>query len=375
MCGGLRMADVEWIDFRGCYDEGWKGLISEASFSHPAKAARGLIRKIFTHMEQQGWLPPRSRVLDVFGGIGTTSIEGASRGHECVSIELEERFYLLALENFALHQRVWEASGDPLPVILHGDSRKAAELVRGYFAAVVSSPPYNGPFSQTHPGTAGGTRGIESPDGGFRRYGNTPGQLEGLPDGNMDAVLSSPPYAETAITGQGNFQSAKCPDSQKANTVRAEGYSADAVVGSPPFCDGSVGDKRPHGGMKTPIPHTGTSPPGIAHYGATDGQLGNLKEGDVDAVVSSPPFLGARAGTKASVETAGGGPCAERINSVADGDRFGQTPGQLGVESPETFWLAARAILEQVHMLLKSGGEPVPDGNGVDFCDCTCQHS
>ncbi len=133
---------INTLDWHGCYDDSWKGLISDAAFAHPAKMARGLVRRIFAHMEAQGWLQPRSRVLDVFGGIGTTAIEGASRGHEVVCIELEERFVKLALENFALHRLTWEKMGDQLPVMLHGDSRKAVALARGHFAACVGSPPF-----------------------------------------------------------------------------------------------------------------------------------------------------------------------------------------------------------------------------------------
>ena len=60
----------------------------------------------------------------------------------------------------------------------------------------VSSPPYNLPMSQDHNGTRGGNRGTQpSEAGAFVRYGNTPGQLEGLPPGNIDVVVSSPPYA------------------------------------------------------------------------------------------------------------------------------------------------------------------------------------
>jgi hypothetical protein len=133
-------------------------------------------------MEAQGWLPPHSRVLDVFGGIGSTAIEGASRGHEVVCIELEERFVKLALENFQLHRRVWEQSGDPLPVILHGDSRKAVELVRGHFAGCVGSPP----FGERRDGQGIAIDG-ETTCG--RRLGRS--ML-------ADAAIGSPPYAETS---------------------------------------------------------------------------------------------------------------------------------------------------------------------------------
>lgn len=36
-------------DWTGCYRDGWKGIITEASFAHPAKFSRGLIRRIYEH--------------------------------------------------------------------------------------------------------------------------------------------------------------------------------------------------------------------------------------------------------------------------------------------------------------------------------------
>lgn len=70
-----------------------------------------------------------------------------------------------------------------------------AAMPTGDFAASVSSPPYNLPISQDHNGSRNGTRGTTpSEDGAFVKYGSTRGQLEGLPPGDFDAAVSSPPY-------------------------------------------------------------------------------------------------------------------------------------------------------------------------------------
>ena len=53
-------------------------------------------------------------------------------------------------------------------------------------------------MSQDHSGRGGGDRGhTPSEPGAFARYGNTPGQLEGLPmtDDGHAVVVSSPPYS------------------------------------------------------------------------------------------------------------------------------------------------------------------------------------
>lgn len=40
----------------GCYDAGWKGLIADEAFAHPAKFSRNLIGRIYRHMIERGWL-------------------------------------------------------------------------------------------------------------------------------------------------------------------------------------------------------------------------------------------------------------------------------------------------------------------------------
>ena len=115
----------EYDTWTGCYNEGWQGLIVPEAFSHPAKMARGLVRRIFDELN----LPKGSTVCDPFGGIGTTGIEGASRGLKVICIELEPKFVELARQNFELHRAAWETLGYPLPEIRQGDSRGLSRVL------------------------------------------------------------------------------------------------------------------------------------------------------------------------------------------------------------------------------------------------------
>ena len=62
--------------WHGCYDDGWQGIIVPEAFSHPAKMACGLTRRIFKHALSEGWIKPGDVVVDPFGGIGSTGIIG-----------------------------------------------------------------------------------------------------------------------------------------------------------------------------------------------------------------------------------------------------------------------------------------------------------
>ena len=116
-----------------------------------------------------------------------------------------------------------------------------------------------------------------------------------------DAVVCSPPYIETQIVGCDCI----APDKRKAFSKTGE---------------------WPKGGL-----NVGARGEADKNYGSTPGQVGRLKAGSIDSVITSPPFLGARAGTTKSHPTKHGGPCAERVRSVGtDGDCMGDSEGQIG---------------------------------------------
>jgi len=143
-----------------------------------------------------------------------------------------------------------------------------------------------------------------------------------------DAVVCSPPYIETQIVGCDCI----APDKRKAFSKTGE---------------------WPKGGL-----NVGARGEADKNYGSTPGQIGRLKAGSIDSVITSPPFLGARAGTTKSHPTKHGGPCAERVRSVGtDGDCMGDSEGQIG-----------NLRAGSVDSILTSPpyAESVHNGNGID---------
>jgi hypothetical protein len=200
------MLQSEW---HGCYDDGWKGMIVDEAFAHPAKMAYGLLTRIVRRMVDEGWVEAGQVVGDPFGGIGTGGIVSAYYGLHWVGVELEPRFVELAVKNFDLHRPRWaNLPGCVEPRIVNGDSRRFAELV-GEAAAVVTSPPYaeaikneqndsdvlsakeaSGEIDQSSfrsPGPYSQCRQKRS-------YGTTPGQIGALKEGTLAGVVTSPPW-------------------------------------------------------------------------------------------------------------------------------------------------------------------------------------
>jgi hypothetical protein len=307
------------------YAERWRGdLVSEA-YAHPAKMARGLTRRIYDHLFAEGWLAPGSVVIDPFGGIAGTALEAMLHGCAWVGCELEPRFVALANQNLDL----WRSRYATLPGfcgdarIVQGDSR---ELLRHVAAAgcVVSSPPYSDcPVDVYGANPGGGLAGSNSSATSHRewktgdRYGTTPGQLGAMRAGDFAAAVASPPFGAMDTPGRTGF-------------VQTTGPS------------------------KTPY-----SPEAIARREANIATSpGNLALARMDVAVSSPPYEGSE-----------GTPSGGRLQALSGGSlgsgaqaahgmtaSYGNTDGQIGHQSGDSFWSAAAQIVAQTHAALAPGG-------------------
>lgn len=381
---------MERTEWTGCYDESWKGMISDEAFSHPAKMSKGLCERIFKHLIEKGWLVPGESVcIDPFGGIGTTGIVGASHGIKVLCCELETRFVDLARGyrcpgnywpkgmghvcsecaadkgrseshhcqgNFEIHRAMWEACGDPLPEMYCGDSRRLCEVLGPVLADVaVSSPPYaESVNAQSHgidwskAGPATGNRKREGSkcDETLRdqlKYADcTPGQLGAMPPGDLAAaIVGSPPFLGQ-VDGGGI----------KRTGLNIEGQSGAAL---------KPGDRTYS----------------LDNTGQTTGNLAAMPEGNLaDSIVSSPPYEGSLAGCEGAVAPHDSkGTLQSQYKERAVGSQYadvatrkrlpdGTWPRQrepefydnLGVNTGETFWQASAQILQQCYDILRPGG-------------------
>ena len=212
----------------------------------------------------------------------------------------------------------------------HTDGQLGA-MKEGSFSAAVASPPYAGSLEQSTDGIDW-TKGKNGRDFSVepgqairlhtgKNYGSQPGQLSAMREGSFSAAVSSPPYAES-INSKGSgidtskmkFERSKSPGSVRGREVLA------------------------------------------GNYGTTPGQLGRMPATGFDGAISSPPYEQAESG----------GPVPADKYPQVGGRIFGYrrehqgaTDGQLGNETADDFWSAARVIVEQTYAVLKPGGHAV----------------
>ncbi len=354
---------VEIIEVHGLYARSWKGVLNEASFVHPAKISFNLAEYIYRFAMERGMLEQDSTVLDPFGGICGTAFHAMVFGMNWYGVELEQKFVELGQANIEAWNKKYSAT---LPNwgsarLVQGDSRKLGEVLAEKCNGVISSPPYvSGGHHKDIMGawnTNGRGQGVTKEDAG---YGAAHGQLGNLPEGKLqetlDAAISSPPYAATMKTGsdkpresdrQHRIDMGRDPDSpgsfnlhnysqNEQNLGNLKEGSLDGVVSSPPYAAARIGETS---GAEQ-VGH-GTN------YGGDVGQLGGMAEGNVDAVISSPPYAETPINQTHMTSNKRGDPNNPNYrpswktkleNGYAETERpYGETEGQLGGLKDEGF--------------------------------------
>jgi len=143
---------------------------------------------------------------------------------------------------------------------------------------------------------------------------------------------------------------------------------ADCIVSSPPFQEAQTGggiaaaqQGKSNYHISKNLKSIGSKNQGYQEQGKTPGNLGNLKSGEAACVISSPPYEG-------SIQTNGDGIDWSKIKEggtnktlarAAVGTGYGKSEGQLAEDKGDTFWSAAKLIVQQSFQILKPGGHAI----------------
>lgn len=373
--------------WQNCYPSSWKGKIVEAAFQHPAKFSDKLIRRIYDHMAQEGWIEEGQTIVDPFGGVALGAMDAMRLGLNWIGCELEERFVVMGNTNIVL----WNSRFSNMPkwsgqaVLLQGDSRFLAKVLeRASYGGLVSSPPY----AETEITSQSNFKSTENPDGKSAK------DVHRGRDKGYQAAVSSPPFSD--VLSRDNVSA-----SDRRSLADKEGISNTAHVS--PIDMEKIGkrNQKAYGGLDTSPPYADSinSENGIdvtkmadgnhagrnsqAHqetrYGIQGAQLGAMKATSrgFDAAVSSPPFQHTSGWCNVTSVT---GPLADKalLDRHAAGNMnvgYGDTDGNMGTASSDEFWTAAREIVEQVYKVLEPGAHAVwvvknyvKGGKEVPFC-------
>jgi DNA modification methylase len=242
------------------------------SIKHPAKADFYMIEWIILNQTKPGDI-----ILDPLAGIGRTGMAAVIHNRNCVMVELEERFVEWIQENMkntmehpSINEKGWYK-------IIHGDARNLVQLLSEQpdVNTIVTSPPYAEGIGHSQGKRAGKDKIGKDRFYGYYEDGNKQ-NIGNLPVGDVDIVVTSPPYAET-LNEKKNTKS----NLRREERLKLAGHNPkDFMGGNARVC--SI-----ENGMR---------------YSFNPDNIGNLKEGNIDVVITSPPYGQAQKGRGIAVK-------------------------------------------------------------------------
>lgn len=279
---------------------GWKHFFTEESTTHPAKMNLNLIRWIL-----ETYTEPGETVLDPMAGTGSTAVLAALKGRHGVAVEYEPKFCDMIRDNIELTERQATLTPKGRMAFIQGDARELSKLL-GELDAIVTSPPY----SECEHDYRHGLKVLRGNFRGRRAWEDreraelSEENIGRLPHGDIDAVVTSPPY--------GNRLSDVAVDD---GDLARMGYrqAIDVVLTSPPYSDSNIGgddDDRRIGRLREAIERGDeVSDRNIRWlkameegrrgsvcfnlergYSEDSENIGNLPHGDINSIITSPPF-------------------------------------------------------------------------------------
>lgn len=301
-------------DFHGCYKERWQGEITPEAFSHPAKVSRGLARKIYAYIIEQGWLKPGDTCLDPFAGIGGFALDALANGLNWFGVELEQNFVDMGAgcDCTGISKADWVACFGRWKRFAHKDGRhwcprclaEAGQIIKERKAPKLTQAQARRrarmreliartgrkidfslyvpiPFSESrNRQTTKAARlfGTEALAASYERSsGKIPHTEPHRYIGNLDLFARHARNGATAVLVQG--------DSRRLVEV-LEGARAEGIVASPPFAS-SIGLDGGASKRQEDYGHIGSWG---KDYGTDPAQLGNMPTGEPpQAVIGSPP--------------------------------------------------------------------------------------
>lgn len=261
--------------------------------------------------------------------------------------------------------------------LIQGDSRKLREVIGGLADGICTSPPYaDQTVKDAQRYMCGKTDkhwdDMTADQQAKIGYGAQAGQLGHMPPGDADGVITSSPYTNTVGSDDPDKRGGLYKDPKRREDVNltatygnSEGQLAgmvegDVILTSPPYIDSL---EKPSGIDPTKSKHTGGPHSQMnasnLRYGEENGQLAAMPAGEADGLVTSPPWESTNLTTdeKFMAQVEQDQRAGSRLQPGLG--EYGDTPGQIGTQSGDTFWSAARIIVAECFEILKPGSVAV----------------
>ena len=318
--------------------KGRKDFFTSSSTTHPAKMNLRLLSWIL-----EAFTKPGEIVLDPMAGTGSTIVLAALMGRHAIAVEYEPRFCEMIRENIKRTERQTTLTPKGRMTCIQGDARELSKLLEES-DAIITSPPF-GPSSRGGGIFREGYRapGEEEvsdpglPERHSRPLSDDPRNIDNLEYGEVDAVVTSPPYEGSVPAYDEGWLEEHWDDesdSPKHKTMRfgrsMRGYpkKVDTVVTSPPY-----GNR-------------------LADDVVQDGDEARMSYRQaIDSIVTSPPYEGSETETGGDKGKRGGD---SKLRAKKDYKEVSED--NIGSMKGETYLEAMLTVYRECHKVLKPEG-------------------
>jgi len=331
-----------------------KQYFTAESFAHPAKMSLPL----------QLWLiekytKPGDTILDPMAGIGTILV-GATLGRNIICVELEEKFCWMMFKNAEKIMQRGPQMGYKMGRvdIIQGDARNLEGLL---VDKIISSPPY-----------ADIERRDRSKEDWWdeEREKKLSGGSAKIAKGyQVDKIITSPPYTNR-MDGGTELQKGFKPYSGKATgwfTTRPQNNignlpygQIDKIITSPPYAEaqsgGGIAQKGYQGSKHSPTDLVGKRSYMPEQTGQSEGQISNFPYGNIDAVITSPPYEAQKTGGEQGKGKYSELDLSQGLNRVKDDYLPNENQNNIGNLKSQSYLEAMARVYSQCHKVLRPGG-------------------
>jgi DNA modification methylase len=312
------LAPCKELLFKGTPGFGRYASLLSHSVGHPAKMNTRLTEFLILELTKPGEI-----ILDPMSGTAQTGLIASVNSRNAVCVELETKFHNWQLEAKSKLEAYQTFTVKGSLSCIQGDARKLSELLQTV-DAVVTSPPYSDmkkgkfdpedwanrmekfgstPESRRERHTPGRLKGAQSMSEG---YSKSPDNIGNLPMGEIDAVITSPPYAQVVSKKHGGTD--PNPNMAGGSDIISLGYSDNPA------------------------------------------NIGNLP---IDAIITSPPY-------EKTIKDHGTSERATKINleknNLSSWAYNAENPDNIGNKAKETYLQAMLQVYSEMFQVLKPGG-------------------
>jgi DNA modification methylase len=301
----------------------------EESMCHPAKMPTYLCQKIINKYSKPGDL-----ILDPMVGIGTTVVEAILLGRNAIGVEYEEKFVKICkrnIEKVGLFREKMQNMGRA--VIIKGDSRHLSQLL-GENAGLIDNIAFSPPYADL------------SAKSGIDMKGRLHGRI------NLDKrKFTKQDLRHTLKTEIVDMVREKTYSSNPANIGNLPSGQIDTIITSPPFASSLA---EPASDDTSKFKH-GSAGKDYSDSKDNKEQLGNLNYGKVDSIISSPPCSHPSYITQTQAEgKTHKSDIAPKIHAKSDG--YSGSPENIGNMHKETYLEAMLNVYKECFSVLKENG-------------------